>query len=137
MKFLSTWLRNIVVGVHGGVFAASSMKFLSTWLRNMTPPCRAPWATALLNEVPEHMAQEYYPPVEVRRVGHGSSMKFLSTWLRNIASHMGQEHAERSSSMKFLSTWLRNIQSEKLNAMWLISSMKFLSTWLRNRVPSR
>ena len=61
MKFLSTWLRNL--GAHEQRVAGrvrSSMKFLSTWLRNLRG-CLAPPACCLqfLNEVPEHMAQEY------------------------------------------------------------------------------
>ena len=48
------------------------------WNGRRSPP------PTLLNEVPEHMAQEF----QLVRVGalcpHGSSMKFLSTWLRNF-----------------------------------------------------
>ena len=34
MKFMSTWLRNVVVVAGLTVVVVSSMKFLSTWLRN-------------------------------------------------------------------------------------------------------
>ena len=37
----------------------------------------------LLNEVPEHMAQEFVAVAQVGRIIVASSMKFLSTWLRN------------------------------------------------------
>ena len=37
----------------------------------------------VLNEVPEHMAQEWRVAQTVAAVPHRSSMKFLSTWLRN------------------------------------------------------
>ena len=62
--------------------------------------------TRILNEVPEHMAQEFPYGVGffLRQV---SSMKFLSTWLRNQRVH-DPPLVDRRSSMKFLSTWLRN-----------------------------
>ena len=64
MKFLSTWLRNFLVAVDGrAAFEVSSMKFLSTWLRNRGGRGVSP-APGILNEVPEHMAQE---SVRVRR----------------------------------------------------------------------
>ena len=89
-----------------------------------------PWS--LLNEVPEHMAQEFSIPIREQGIGRVSSMKFLSTWLRNadnhpchahtcllneVPEHMAQEFEFFGggfiqlveSSMKFLSTWLRNI----------------------------
>ena len=58
------------------------MKFLSTWLRNLCLWFLSYAMSTLLNEVPEHMAQELpvaEEPVELV----DSSMKFLSTWLRN------------------------------------------------------
>ena len=36
----------------------SSMKFLSTWLRNASPDKAVCLNPSILNEVPEHMAQE-------------------------------------------------------------------------------
>ena len=39
-------------------------------------------STQVLNEVPEHMAQEWVFHFEGIELSH-SSMKFLSTWLRN------------------------------------------------------
>ena len=42
-----------------------------------------PLELELLNEVPEHMAQES-PPIASSTAFGSSSMKFLSTWLRNI-----------------------------------------------------
>ena len=107
MKFLSTWLRNNVVSRRACCMTRSSMKFLSTWLRNGCRRRLWPPRSSLLNEVPEHMAQECE-----RHQGHRhrqglSSMKFLSTWLRNEAAH--RQHLDQlHSSMKFLSTWLRN-----------------------------
>ena len=59
MKFLSTWLRNACLGEEAVGAGESSMKFLSTWLRNHLGRGLADGNTPLLNEVPEHMAQEY------------------------------------------------------------------------------
>ena len=42
----------------GGDQVISSMKFLSTWLRNHAQPFRLTVQHVILNEVPEHMAQE-------------------------------------------------------------------------------
>ena len=57
------------------------MKFLSTWLRNVAPHAMPP-GPQILNEVPEHMAQELAQLV-ITPCTYVSSMKFLSTWLRN------------------------------------------------------
>ena len=89
----------------------SSMKFLSTWLRNWARRTGHTRHRLILNEVPEHMAQE----------------------LRALGAVEGQ----RPSSMKFLSTWLRNQDAELVVAVLVLSSMKFLSTWLRNSRTSR
>ena len=61
MKFLSTWLRNCFVTIAVRAHCLpSSMKFLSTWLRNAVANHQyALSAVHILNEVPEHMAQEY------------------------------------------------------------------------------
>ena len=86
MKFLSTWLRNNEKSAPGDTkFNASSMKFLSTWLRNVdSMPVVSVYANGILNEVPEHMAQESLWWVVGMQVAPAlSSMKFLSTWLRN------------------------------------------------------
>ena len=65
------------------VHVESSMKFLSTWLRNrVSTGDQTTDLQRVLNEVPEHMAQEYLLPVD-GPAGELSSMKFLSTWLRN------------------------------------------------------
>ena len=63
----------------------------------------------ILNEVPEHMAQECFPSLARRRWSERSSMKFLSTWLRNLPRSSRLIVFTRLSSMKFLSTWLRNL----------------------------
>ena len=61
MKFLSTWLRNSLIRKYGAWLAIpSSMKFLSTWLRNIGWLIDRYQVTTVLNEVPEHMAQEYH-----------------------------------------------------------------------------
>ena len=49
-----------------------------------------PWS--LLNEVPEHMAQEFSIPIREQGIGRVSSMKFLSTWLRNADNHPCHAH---------------------------------------------
>ena len=51
---------------------------MDSWLTILSNP-------AILNEVPEHMAQEWHVHTG-GLVGDGSSMKFLSTWLRNSAN---------------------------------------------------
>ena len=58
MKFLSTWLRNLKLLHVTDETTTSSMKFLSTWLRNVIPWFPLVLRQCLLNEVPEHMAQE-------------------------------------------------------------------------------
>ena len=131
MKFLSTWLRN-----HGGSRSAgglnmSSMKFLSTWLRDVGCVMLTPLSATILNEVPEHMAQECAP------AGRGAAVRLI---LNEVPEHMAQEswcslpmRHRWHSSMKFLSTWLRNLRSDQSQSQFAItSSMKFLSTWLRN-----
>ena len=61
------------------------MKFLSTWLRNTVDvPGDGQHGLAILNEVPEHMAQEFQKFASGGLFAGYSSMKFLSTWLRNI-----------------------------------------------------
>ena len=89
-------------------------------------------ATAILNEVPEHMAQELRP-TKARRTH--------PAFLNEVPEHMAQECQAQlpqmllaiHSSMKFLSTWLRNrVQSARQGRGGGGSSMKFLSTWLRN-----
>ena len=72
------------------------------------PPSRTPTASTVLNEVPEHMAQEFFLARALLSLG-SSSMKFLSTWLRNalprrprhglavlneVPEHMAQESAQ-------------------------------------------
>ena len=135
---------------------ASSMKFLSTWLRN-TERIDSPLPRhSLLNEVPEHMAQEFGFVQGGCVDAEDSSMKFLSTWLRN-GLLIAQIRGRQRSSMKFLSTWLRNrrgfLDADTLGTLLNEvpehmaqesdrrpsglagcrgSSMKFLSTWLRN-----
>ena len=86
------------------------MKFLSTWLRNRRGFLDADTLGTLLNEVPEHMAQESDRRPSGLAGCRGSSMKFLSTWLRNcgiglrgpcrwrsllneVPEHMAQESA--------------------------------------------
>ena len=70
----------------------------------------------LLNEVPEHMAQEFEHSGDVGGIV-GSSMKFLSTWLRNnrmglwrgpmlpvlneVPEHMAQESHGPASPSRF------------------------------------
>ena len=91
------------------------MKFLSTWLRNRRGFLDADSPRTLLNEVPEHMAQEF---------SHwwGNACSFLPL-LNEVPEHMAQEflhvseHRQRvTSSMKFLSTWLRNHAHTRHNA---------------------
>ena len=87
--------------------APSSMKFLSTWLRNFWCTLGVSVIDCLLNEVPEHMAQEW-----LRR----SLQHLKCNVLNEVPEHMAQEfdvpgdgqHGLANSSMKFLSTWLRN-----------------------------
>ena len=108
MKFLSTWLRNLDhTVVQGHRIRQSSMKFLSTWLRNAEQGQTVEEAAHVLNEVPEHMAQESLL-VGVDCPRKRSSMKFLSTLLRN-SPIKGPRGRVSESSMKFLSTWLRNL----------------------------
>ena len=85
------------------------MKFLSTWLRNDALKDGVISPTSLLNEVPEHMAQEFEQG-QFQIAFIDSSMKFLSTWLRNFGAGGGFQRGG-GSSMKFLSTWLRNTAS--------------------------
>ena len=96
----------------------SSMKFLSTWLRNRVPAgWRRRWS--LLNEVPEHMAQEWTSD---------TSPRARSTLLNEVPEHMAQEYLAEpfrvldaaQSSMKFLSTWLRNFRYESNKALWTL-----------------
>ena len=47
------------VAAVGLVDELSSMKFLSTWLRNADTASDGDTSPSLLNEVPEHMAQEF------------------------------------------------------------------------------
>ena len=84
MKFLSTWLRNVVDG-EGSRFDCrlSSMKFLSTWLRNIQPAARHVVVIQLLNEVPEHMAQESGRAAK----HHRKAPPFLN----EVPEHMAQE----------------------------------------------
>ena len=81
MKFLSTWLRNAGLEVRHAGFDFSSMKFLSTWLRNSCT-IRGRRRTCLLNEVPEHMAQEYTQP----SIRHNRRL-----FLNEVPEHMAQE----------------------------------------------
>ena len=90
------------------------MKFLSTWLRNVKRNTRLTTAYAILNEVPEHMAQEYEMLETTNSPVNPSSMKFLSTWLRNcrcppfhpasslvlneVPEHMAQESRSRPTA---------------------------------------
>ena len=60
------------------------MKFLSTWLRNIAKRHGLGRLERVLNEVPEHMAQEFRLGAECGLRRGESSMKFLSTWLRNV-----------------------------------------------------
>ena len=57
------------------------MKFLSTWLRNLVVK-RLRMIVAHLNEVPEHMAQEFGRP----RCGHD-----WNRHLNEVPEHMAQE----------------------------------------------
>ena len=91
----------------------------------------ADW-TILLNEVPEHMAQES---------SHSPLRLLVQVVLNEVPEHMAQEFVKFAkrvdfilqSSMKFLSTWLRNfLVAVDGRAAFEVSSMKFLSTWLRN-----
>ena len=107
MKFLSTWLRNGASSNSGTATSRSSMKFLSTWLRNFRFSVNKN-LRSILNEVPEHMAQEFFRAAGRHDDACPSSMKFLSTWLRNSAVPMPFACRGGRSSMKFLSTWLRN-----------------------------
>ena len=109
-----------------------------------------------LNEVPEHMAQEYVqpPPAVPRRpvlnevpehMAQESTMTAavpLSAQILNeVPEHMAQEcdvdflilaRLAKHSSMKFLSTWLRNTPRSSMETdAPPASSMKFRSTWLR------
>ena len=72
------------------VHVVSSMKFLSTWLRNACVLEDGSF-TAVLNEVPEHMAQESRRQPECWRVEHV---------LNEVPEHMAQEcrmcHADAS-----------------------------------------
>ena len=47
--------------------------------------------TTNLNEVPEHMAQEYPCPARMWFGIVGTSMKFLSTWLRNFEAELPED----------------------------------------------
>ena len=108
MKFLSTWLRNLLdLRVDARDRGRSSMKFLSTWLRNRRSAAMCGVHRRVLNEVPEHMAQESARFSTRRARTH--------TVLNEVPEHMAQEFAVTLagdetilSSMKFLSTWLRN-----------------------------
>ena len=59
------------------------MKFLSTWLRNMSPDKEVCLNPSILNEVPEHMAQEY----RGRR-----SRRCFCRFLNEVPEHMAQEY---------------------------------------------
>ena len=115
--------------------------------------------TRLLNEVPEHMAQECGLTPRVASLETQSSMKFLSTWLRNSCSflhwwgneflnevpeHMAQEShflLSRLQPLKLLNEVPEHMAQESVGVRHadshVPSSMKFLSTWLRNRRSTR